>query len=180
MILNEVKPIKKLARDIDKSDRAKFIQELPYMNWYEGKDFRKNPELYKIGRGEQGVLMAKPYKTEIGQHWRFATPEIAKKSADKIYAMFLHYLDVKDFPGADMARKFLQMGFTRSRRYANHKNGVKYDKNKELIPQEKDHLTSIKAQSAQVFKEVYDKARVHPEYLKQKELHKQIEKEQEK
>ena len=27
----------------------------------------------------------------------------------------------------DMARKFLQMGYTRSRRYANHASGKKYD-----------------------------------------------------
>ena len=31
-----------------------------------------------------------------------------------------------DFVGMDMARKFLQMGYTRSRRYANHKSGRKY------------------------------------------------------
>ena len=29
--------------------------------------------------------------------------------------------------GADMARKFLQMGYTRARRYANHRGGRKYD-----------------------------------------------------
>ena len=28
-----------------------------------------------------------------------------------------------------MCRKFLEMGFTRTRRYANHKDGKKYDKN---------------------------------------------------
>ena len=28
----------------------------------------------------------------------------------------------------DMARKFLEMGFTRARRYANHSSGRKYDK----------------------------------------------------
>ena len=42
--------------------------------------------------------------------------------------MFLAYLKAGDFPGADMARKFLQMGWTRARRYANHKGGRKYDK----------------------------------------------------
>ena len=30
-----------------------------------------------------------------------------------------------NFIGADMARKFLQMGYGRSRRYANHKSGKK-------------------------------------------------------
>ena len=32
------------------------------------------------------------------------------------------------FPGADMARTVLQMGWPRARRYANHKGGRKYDK----------------------------------------------------
>lgn len=31
-----------------------------------------------------------------------------------------------DFVGMDMARKFLQMGYPRSRRYTNHKSGRKY------------------------------------------------------
>ncbi|MEK0179898.1 DUF4385 family protein [Microcoleus anatoxicus] len=61
-----------------------------------------------------------PYKGEILPFWRFKTPEIAAESSSKIYSLFLEYLDRQDFVGADMARKFLQMGYTRSRRYANH------------------------------------------------------------
>jgi hypothetical protein len=56
----------------------------------------------------------------------------------------------------DMARKFLEMGFTRARRYANHKDGKKYDKNGNVRPQEKDWATSIKAQSAKIFKRARD------------------------
>ena len=89
-------------------------------------DFRKQPELYRIGKGEQGVLLVEPYKSEILPHWRFKTPEIAKKSADEIYKLFLEYKAKDDFVGMDMARKFLQMGFTRSRRYANRRSGTKY------------------------------------------------------
>jgi len=37
-------------------------------------------------------------------------------SAKAIYTMFLEYLEDDDFVGADMARKFLQMGYTRARR----------------------------------------------------------------
>ena len=33
--------------------------------------------------------------------------------------------------GMDMCRKFLEMGFTRASRYANHKNGRKYDGKRE-------------------------------------------------
>src|SRR5687767_7837957 len=98
-------------------------------------DFRAQPELYRVGKGEQGVLMVEPYKSEILPHWKFATPADAKKSSAKIYKLFLAYLKADDFPGADMARKFLQMGWTRARRYANHKGGRKYDaESGELLP----------------------------------------------
>src|ERR1043166_3572047 len=93
-------------------------------NFYE-IDFRAHPELYRIGRGEQGVLLVEPYKGEILPHWRFRTTTAAKESAAKIYQMFLAYLKAGDFPGADMARKFLQMGWTRATRYANHRGGRK-------------------------------------------------------
>ena len=102
-------------------------------------DFRKHPELYRIGKGEQGVLLVEPYKSEILPHWRFKTVAEAKKSSAKIYRMFLAYLKADDFPGADMARKFLQMGWTRARRYANHKGGRKYDKKTgEQLPRSED------------------------------------------
>ena len=88
---------------------------------YSTLDLRKNPELYRVGRGEQGVLLVEPYKSEILPHWRFKTPEIAKESADKICELFEEYRKNNDFVGMDMARKFIQMGYTRARRYANHK-----------------------------------------------------------
>ena len=57
----------------------------------------------------------------------------------------------------DMCRKFLEMGFTRARRYANHNSGRKYKKGtKEVLPQEEDHATSKYAQSAKIFKKVRD------------------------
>ena len=34
--------------------------------------------------------------------------------------MFCQFKAQRDFIGMDMARKFLEMGFTRARRYANH------------------------------------------------------------
>ena len=43
--------------------------------------------------------------------------------------MYHTYKDVEDFVGMDMCRKFLEMGFTRARRYANRKDGKKYDEN---------------------------------------------------
>src|ERR1044072_3730226 len=111
-------------------------------------DFRQQPELYWVGKGEQGVLLVEPYKSEILPHWRFKTPQIARRSANKIYKMFLGYKLKEDFVGMDMARKFLQMGYTRSRRYANHKSGRKYKKDsREVLPGEPD---SIKAESARI------------------------------
>lgn len=85
-------------------------------------DFRASPQKYRVGKGEQGVLMIEPYKSEILPHRRFKTPAIATESSDTIYIQFLQYVENEDFVGADMARKFLQMGFTRARRYANHRS----------------------------------------------------------
>lgn len=130
-----------------------------YANDYRNVDFRKNPEKYKIGRGEQGVLMAEPYKSEILPYWKFKTPEVAEKSAKKIYSLFLQYKKQEDFIGMDMARKFLQMGFTRSRRYANHSSGKKYDKDGTVKKQQKDWATNEKAQSAKIFYGYYEKAK---------------------
>jgi hypothetical protein len=133
-------------------------------------DFRKQPELYRVGKGEQGVLLVEPYKSEILLHWRFKTPAIAKKSANKIYKMFLEYKAKGDFVGMDMARKFLQMGYTRSRRYANRKSGRKYKEGtKEVLQREED---VVKAESAKIFYEKWKKAREDKKYLEMKKKHK--------
>ncbi|HEX8227509.1 MAG TPA: DUF4385 domain-containing protein [Candidatus Saccharimonadales bacterium] len=142
-----------------------------YADHYRDIDFRKHPERYRIGRGEQGVLIAEPYKSEILPHWRFKTPDIAEKSAKTIYAMFERYGEAGDFVGMDMARKFLQMGFTRARRYANHASGGKYDADGTVRPQDTGSEESDKAAAARIFKEYYDKARQHPEYIALKAVH---------
>ena len=168
------------------------LQKFDYkVNFYD-VDFKKHPEIYKIGRGEQGVLLVEPYKTEICPHWKFKNPEVAKKSSEKIYQMFLDYKNANDFVGADMARKFLQMGYTRSRRYANHKSGRKYKKgtndnqnlifqnslkknpvplksdSREVLPDDQD---DVKAQSARVFFTKWKLAREDDEYLEMKKQH---------
>ena len=135
-------------------------------------DFRQHPELYRVGKGEQGVLMVEPYKSEILPHWRFKTPEIARISADKIYEMFLDYKVKEDFVGMDMARKFLQMGYTRSRRYANHKSGRKYAKgSKEVLPREED---TVKAESAKIFYEKWQQAKQDETYLELTAKHRKL------
>lgn len=144
-----------------------------YADAYRDIDFRKHPELYKIGRGEQGVLIAEPYKSEILLHWKFKTPEIAKVSAEKIYEMFETYGQQKDFVGMDMARKFLQMGFTRARRYANHSSGKKYASDGTVREQEKDWASSDKAKSAEIFYGYYERVKNDSLYLELKAKHQQ-------
>ncbi|WP_017651994.1 DUF4385 domain-containing protein [Fortiea contorta] len=141
-------------------------------------NFRQHPELYRVGKGEQGVLLVEPYKSEILPYWRFKTPDIAKESSEKIYEIFLDYLDKDDFVGADMARKFIQMGYTRSRRYANHKSGRKYQQNsqksdskKEILPYDVD---PIKAESAAIFKAKWIQAKTNDKYLQLLAKHKQL------
>jgi len=135
------------------------LKEFDYELDYKSIDFslEENRKLYRIGRGEQGVLLVRPYTNDICTHWKFRTPEIAVRSSNHIYGMYLDYRDQKDFIGMDMCRKFLEMGFTRARRYANHNTGRKYKKGtKDILPQEKDHATSKYAQSATIFKKVRD------------------------
>ena len=130
------------------------MKKFDYSLDYKNLDLRENPELYRVGKGEQGVLMVEPYCSQIVKFWAFKTPEIARKSSAKIYEMFLEYKNQKDFVGMDMARKFLQMGITRARRYANHPSGRKYKKGtREIIPV--TEIDEEKAESARIFSEKY-------------------------
>ncbi len=153
-----------------------------YADAYRDTNFRAHPEKYIIGKGEQGVLMAEPYKSELLPHWKFATPDKAEASAIKILNMFYEYKKQKDFVGMDMARKFLQMGFTRSRRYANHKGGKKYDGpvpvdkkgqsgshgRKELPRSPED---PVKAESARIFFKYYETAKNDKVYIEMARKH---------
>jgi hypothetical protein len=79
---------------------------------YSGIDLRRHPGMYKIGRGEQGVFHAEPYKSEPLPLWSFKDAKAAEKAADDIYERFLDYKAEGDFVGIDVARKYLQMGYT--------------------------------------------------------------------
>ncbi|WP_062515777.1 DUF4385 domain-containing protein [Halobacillus sp. KGW1] len=131
-------------------------------------NFKENPGKYRVGKGEQGVLLVEPYKSEILPNWRFKTPEIAKESSEKIYEQFLEYKKAEDIVGMDMARKFLQMGYTRSRRYANYKGGKKYGDDGKVNERQIDEE---KAESARIFEEKWKLVREDEEYLKQKKRH---------
>lgn len=137
-------------------------QAFDYSLDYTTLNLRQRPELYRIGKGEQGVLLVEPYKSEILPHWRFKTPTIACHSAATIYRLFLAYKANDDFVGMDMARKFLQMGYTRARRYANHASGRKYDAvTGTLLPRQPD---ANKAAAARVFYEYWQQVRSDPAY----------------
>ena len=143
-------------------------------------DFRQHPELYRVGRGEQGVLLVRPYKGEILPHWRFKNAAAAQESSEAIWRLLEDYLKAGDFVGADMARKFLQMGYTRARRYANHQGGKKYagpvpaDKKGQSgahgraeLPRN-THPDPDKVAAAAIFKRKWDEAMALPDYQRQK------------
>ncbi|OAL79158.1 hypothetical protein AY606_06960 [Acinetobacter sp. SFB] len=167
-------------QDIPKREFRVFSKSFDYSLDFKNINFRKRPELYRIGRGEQGVLLVEPYKSEILPHWQFADQDKALRSSEKIYALFLGYLEQDDFIGADMARKFLQMGYTRARRYANHKGGKKY---KGSVPEDKKGLSGahgrpelarsvedpVKAAAARIFKKKWDQAKLNSKYLELKD-----------
>jgi hypothetical protein len=112
---------------------------------YSGVNLRKHPEAYRIGHGEQGVFHAEPYKGELLPLWTFKTMEAAREASAAIYEKFLEYRDEEDFVGMDVARKFLQMGCTRSRRYAKYRGGKKSEPREKLDPE--------KQRAAEVFPE---------------------------
>lgn len=144
------------------------MKEFDYSLDYKTLDFTNSntKKLYRIGRGEQGVLLVRPYTEDICKYWRFKDETTARKSAVKIYEMFCSYSRNSDFIGMDMARKFLEMGFTRARRYANHPNGKKYSETGEVLPQSQETLTGTKAKAARIFKEYRDLAAYDPKYIK--------------
>jgi hypothetical protein len=148
-------------------------------------DARSHPETYRVGRGEQGVLTVEPYKSELLPLWRFATPDVARTSAAALTERFHAYLDADDVVGADMARKYLQMGFTRARRYANHPGGRKYDG---PVPEDKQGQSGshgraelprgpedpVKAESARIFKAAWDAVEEIEAYTRARAEHRRL------
>ena len=90
------------------------MKEFNYKFDYKNTMFMPNDKRYCIGRGEQGVLLVRPYTDDICKHWRFKTPAEAFVSSTKILFEYHVYKDKEDFVGMDMCRKFLEMGFTTS------------------------------------------------------------------
>lgn len=132
-------------------------------------DYREHPALYRIGRGEQGVFHVQPYKSELLPLWRFRDVPAAETSAAAVYGRYIAYREAADFVGMDMARKYLQMGYTRARRYANHRSGRKRGPDGEPLPQSPPDPE--KAAAAAVFRERWRVVAEDPAYLRLKAEH---------
>ena len=142
--------------------------EVDKYHWKPDVDYKQNPLKYRIGRGQQGVLICQPYKNELYPLWKFKTPEKAKQSCDDIYNKFIQYLNDDDFVGADMAKKYLHMGFTRSRRYWNHSSGRKWinDGEWKVLPYDRNEKRFWI--SSNIFLNYWKKARTNEKYLRLK------------
>ncbi len=151
--------------------------KFPYTLPYASLNLRLRPELYRIGRGEEGVLSVQPYKSELLPLWRFKTPSIAHSSSSSLLAKFYEYLEQGDFVGCDLARKFIQMGVTRARRYANHKGGRKYlvsEDGSEKIEMERTSEDREKAACARIFGDVLKVVREDERYLALEKRHREM------
>jgi hypothetical protein len=132
---------------------------------------------YRIGRGEQGVLTFEPYKSILLAHWRFKTVPIARKSSQTLREAFDFYVRAQDFVGADMARKFIQMGMTRAGRYANRAGGRKYQKSadgsgeKVLLPKTEGHKgQQEKREASDIFRAVWLRCKDDEAFVDLKEM----------
>jgi hypothetical protein len=133
-------------------------------------DFRENPGEYRVGRGCEGVFKVQPYKDELLPLWSYADEEAARESADALLEAFYGYLEDDDFVGADMARKYLRMGYTRATRYAKYPGGEKYDDDgDEREPVE--WADERKREAALVFEDAWEEARENERYVRMREDH---------
>lgn len=122
---------------------------------FDGIDLRARPECYVIGRGEYGLFHAEPYRSELLPHWAFRTPAVAAESIERLRERFEAYAAADDFVGMDVARKYLQMGWTRARRYAKRKGGRKYGADGAQLPAMAEE-DPVKAESARLFRVALD------------------------
>jgi hypothetical protein len=131
-------------------------------------NFREHPEAYEIGRGEEGAFKVQPYKDELLDLWTIKTLDDAERAAERIYEQFEEYKRNDEFPGMDMARKYLQMGWTRSLRYAKYPGGRKHDDDgTEREPQQ--WYDEEKYDISQVYREYLDRVRDDDTYQQRRD-----------
>ena len=129
-------------------------------------NFREHPEQYRVGRGEEGAFKIEPYKSELLPLWTIKTLAEAEDAAERIYEQFREYRRADDFVGQDMARKYLQMGWTRSLRYAKYPGGRKYDDGGEREPQQ--WYDEEKYEISQIYRGYLDRVREDEQYQQQR------------
>jgi len=135
-------------------------------------DFRQRPEAYEIGHGEEGAFKIQPYKDELLPLWGIRDPEAAEEGAAAIHEKYRGYRDRGEFPGMDMARKYLQMGWTRAMRYAKYPGGRKYEENEDGQRVEREPqrwYDEEKREIALVYKERLDRVRADGAYRRMRE-----------
>ncbi|WP_188872581.1 DUF4385 family protein [Halarchaeum rubridurum] len=132
-------------------------------------DYRAHPAAYEVGRGEEGVFRVQPYKSELLPLWGYADRETADRAGEGIYERFEAYRAAGDVVGMDMARKYLQMGYTRAMRYARYPGGRKYVDGEERDPEHwSDH---DKREAALVFSVWLESVRNDEAYRRLKARH---------
>lgn len=123
-----------------------------------GVDVRADPGVYEIGRGEHGVFQYQPYKDELLPLWTIRSLHEAKRAAVDVHNAYRAYKRLGEFPGMDLARKYLRMGWTRSLRYAKYPGGRKYDDDgEERDPQQ--WYDEEKYEISQVYRAYLDRVR---------------------
>jgi hypothetical protein len=123
--------------------------------------------VYEVGRGEQGAFKIQPYKDELLPLWTIETLDGAETAARELFERFREYGEQDDFVGMDMARKYLQMGWTRSLRYAKYPGGKKYDDDgTERDPQE--WYDEEKYEISQVYRAYLDRVEADEAYTERR------------
>jgi hypothetical protein len=133
-------------------------------------DFRAHPEAYRYSSDEKGVFKVEPYKSELLPHWQYADADAAREAVDAIRLRYETYRDAGEFVGMDMARKYLQMGFTRAMRYAKYPGGKKYDDAGEKRDP-KEWADPDKRDAAVIFRNAWQDLRDDDAYQRMKRHH---------
>lgn len=141
-------------------------------------------------QSEVGVLSYN-YSKKISKIWSFKDPDNAKISSNKIYDTYLAlerkvYNQIQEnvrpdyiiynIIKADICRKFLLMGYTRSMRYFYHRTGRKWGqktvngkKSYYILPFDYDPAKKV---SADIFKVKYNNIMASSNYLKMRQWYK--------
>jgi hypothetical protein len=137
-------------------------------------DFRSHPERYRHTSDERGAFKIEPYKSELLPEWGVATLPEAEAGADTIHERYREYRRKQEFVGMDMARKYLQMGWTRAMRYAKYPGGQKYERDDQGARVEREPqqwYDEEKREIALVYKRALDTVREDEAYKRAKQHH---------